>query len=293
MSYTAKNSFLSTKTNSNNQSGQKVDSSLSNESGQSPHYLSGYNIQYNKFSMNNNLNNSSNNINNNNYLLSMNNNCNTIENRQIYTSNFNSNEILFKQPFSLNTQSFTKKSNYKINQNNNNSFNNKSKEKQVINLEDVALGKENRTTVMIRNIPIKYTDKVLEKELELFEGKYDCLYMPFDFDKGGNKGYSFLNLKSPYHVLLFYEVFQNKSWMFFDSKKICELNFANFQGINEIKKHAKNYRGSKKPVYYINTSDNNTIEVPMKYLQLMLQKNPNMKFTEKKQTNTFIVNSFN
>ena len=290
--YTAKNSFLSTKTNSHNQSGQKIDSSLSNESGQSPHNLSAYNNQYNKYSMSNNLNNSSSNINNNTYILSMNNN-NPIENRQIYTSNFNSNEILFKQPFSLNTQPFTKKTNYKINQNNNNFFNNKSKEKQVINLEDIALGKENRTTVMIRNIPIKYTDKVLEKELELFEGKYDCLYMPFDFDKGGNKGYSFLNLKSPYHVLLFYEVFQNKSWMFFDSKKICELNYANFQGINEIKKHAKNYRGSKKPVYYINTSDNNTIEVPMKYLQLMLQKNPNMKFTEKKQTNTFIVNSFN
>ena len=293
INYTAKNSFLSTKTNSHNQSGQKIDSSLSNESGQSPHYLSAYNNQYNKYSMSN-LNNSSSNINNNNFILSMNNNAKTYENRQIYTSSFNSNEMLFRQPFSLNTQSFTKKTNYKINQsNNNNSFNNKSKEKQVINLEDVALGKETRTTVMIRNIPIKYTDKYLEKELELFEGKYDCLYMPFDFDKGGNKGYSFLNLKSPYHVLLFYEVFQNKSWMFFDSKKICELNYANFQGINEIKKHAKNYRGSKKPVYYINTSDNNILEIPMKYLKLMLQKNPNMKFTEKKQTNTFIVNSFN
>ena len=281
-----KNSFLSTNTNSHNQSGQKFDSSMSNESGQSPHYLGAYQ-KYNKYSMNN-LNNSVNN--NNNYLMNLNN--NNIENRHIYTSSFNSNEILFKQPFSLNTQSF---SNKRMNQNNNinnNSFS-KSKEKQVINLEDVALGKDDRTTIMIRNIPIKYTDEVLQKELEMFDGKYDCLYMPFDFEKGGNKGYSFLNLTNPYHVLLFYDAFQNKSWQFFDSKKICELNYANFQGINEIKKHAKNYRGSKKPAFFINTDESkNAIEIPMKYFQLMIQKNPNMKYTEKKHTNTFIVNSF-
>ena len=283
-----KNSFLSTNTNSHNQSGQKFDSSMSNESGQSPHYLSAYQKQYNKYSMNNNLNNSA----NGNYIMSLNNNCNNIENRHIYTSSFNSNEMIFKQPFSLNTQSF---SNKRMNQNNNinnNSFS-KSKEKQVINLEDVALGKDDRTTIMIRNIPIKYTDEVLQKELEMFDGKYDCLYMPFDFEKGGNKGYSFLNLTNPYHVLLFYDAFQNKSWQFFDSKKICELNYANFQGINEIKKHAKNYRGSKKPAFFINTDESkNAIEIPMKYFQLMIQKNPNMKYTEKKHTNTFIVNSF-
>ena len=86
-------------------------------------------------------------------------------------------------------------------------------------MEDVVLGKETRTTVMIRNIPIKYNDKALEKKLEPFKGKYGCLCIPFDYEKGGNKGYVFLNLKSPYHVLLFYEVFNNKCWMFFDSKK--------------------------------------------------------------------------
>ena len=289
-----KNSFLSTNTNTNshNQSGQKFDSSMSNESGQSPHYLGAYQKQYNKYSMSNNLNNSMNNGNGN-YLMPLNNNCNNMENRHIYTSSFNSNEMIFKQPFSLNTQSF---SNKRMNQNNNinnNSFT-KSKEKQIINLEDVALGKDDRTTIMIRNIPIKYSDEHIIKELEPFEGKYDCLYMPFDFEKGGNKGYSFLNLTNPYHVLLFYEVFQNKSWQFFDSKKICELNYANFQGINEIKKHAKNYRGSKKPLFFINTDESkNVVEIPMKYFQLMIQKNPTMKYTEKKYTNTFIVNSLN
>ena len=57
---------------------------------------------------------------------------------------------------------------------------------------------------MIRNIPIKYTDKMLIKELEGFDGKFDCLYMPYDFEKGGNKGYAVINFIHPLHILLFH-----------------------------------------------------------------------------------------
>ena len=276
--YQIKNSFLSTNynTNSHNQSGHKIDTSLSNESGQSPHYIG----KYQKLQYNNSMTNIA--KNNNTFIFPFASNITPIDNRHIYTSSFNSNESLFRQPFSLNTKTYT------------NNFNYSKKEKQIIKLEDIALGKETRTTVMIRNIPIKYNDKALEKELEPFEGKYDCLYMPFDYENGGNKGYAFLNLRSPYHVLLFYEVFNNKCWMFFDSKKICELNYANFQGIEEIQKHANNYKGSKKPNFYKNNENenNNKIEIPNKYLNLLLQANPNMKFVENKQNNTFIVESF-
>ena len=275
--YHIKNSFLSTNTNSHNQSGHKIDSSLSNESGQSPHFLG----KHQKLQSNNSMVNIAK---NNTFLFPFSSSITPIDTRRIYTSNFNSNENLFKQPFSLNTsqKTFT------------NNFNYSKKEKQIIKLEDVALGKETRTTVMIRNIPIKYNDKALENELEPFEGKYDCLYMPFDYENGGNKGYAFVNLTSPYHVLLFYEFFNNKCWLYFESKKICELNYANFQGIEEIKKHANNYKGTKKPNFYIRTKDdnNNKIEVPYKYLNLMLKANPNMKFIENRHKNTFIVESF-
>ena len=276
--YHIKNSFLSTNTNSHNQSGHKIDSSLSNESGQSPHFLG----KHQKLQSNNSMVNIAK---NNTFLFPFSSSITPIDTHRIYTSNFNSNENLFKQPFSLNTsqKTFT------------NNFNYSKKEKQIIKLEDVALGKETRTTVMIRNIPIKYNDKALENELEPFEGKYDCLYMPFDYENGGNKGYAFVNLTSPYHVLLFYEFFNNKCWLYFESKKICELNYANFQGIEEIKKHANNYKGTKKPNFYIRTKDdnNNKIEIPYKYLSLMLKANPNMKFIENRQKNTFIVESFN
>ena len=276
--YHIKNSFISTNANSHNQSGHKIDSSLSNESGQSPHFLG----KHQKLQSNNSMVNIAK---NNTFLFPFSSSITPIDTRRIYTSNFNSNENLFKQPFSLNTsqKTFT------------NNFNYSKKEKQIIKLEDVALGKETRTTVMIRNIPIKYNDQALENELEPFEGKYDCLYMPFDYENGGNKGYAFVNLTSPYHVLLFYEFFNNKCWLYFESKKICELNYANFQGIEEIKKHANNYKGTKKPNFYIRTKDdnNNKIEIPYKYLSLMLKANPNMKFIENRQKNTFIVESFN
>ena len=283
--YPFKSSFLSTNTNSHNQSGQRFDSSYSSESGQSPHFLGNYHsLQYN---------NTMSNLPTNNFIYPFVSSVTPIDNRtrHIYTSSFNSNESIFsRQLFSVNSNSYNK-IDYKYG----NNFGSK-KENQIINLDDVALGKETRTTVMIRNIPIKYNTDILEKELEPFEGKYDCLYMPYDYDNEGNKGYAFLNLTNPYHVLLFYEYFNNKCWMYFDSKKMCSLNYANFQGIDEIKKHAKNYKGRKKPVFFISTKDdhiNNTIEIPMKYINLLLKANPKMKYSENKINKTFIVESFN
>lgn len=167
-------------------------------------------------------------------------------------------------------------------------------EKQLINLNDIAEGKDTRTTLMIRNIPIKYTEEMLIKELEKFEKKFDCLYMPYDSETGGNKGYAFINFIHPLHILLFYEYFERTTWSYFESKKICELNLANFQGINEIKKHARNYKGLKKPTFFIITDDlKNNIEVPQKYLSKLIQKYPKMSYIEKKQSKTFLIKSFN
>ena len=290
--YPFKRSFLSTNTNSHNQSGHKIDSSLSNESGLS---------NYQSMQFNHTMNNFRNNNNNFCFFPFVSNVTPIGNNRHIYTSSFNSNENLFNsinnnsKPFSKNKSNCNNnnKNDNNINSNNN-SGNNTGKE--IINLEDVALGKETRTTIMIRNIPIKYDTNVLLKELEPFEGKFNCLYMPYDYFKDGNKGYAFLNLTNPYHILLFYDYFYNKSWLFFDSKKICELNYAKSQGTEAIKAKAKIYKDIKKTLFFISTNDdniNNTIEIPMKYLKLLLKANPKMKFHEIKFKNTFIVDSFN
>lgn len=115
---------------------------------------------------------------------------------------------------------------------------------------------------MIRNIPIKYTEEMLLKELEEFIGLFDCLYLPFDYERDGNRGYAFINFFNPLCILLFYERFEKKSWLYIDSKKICELNWANYQGIQEIKRHAKNYKGQRKPLFFKCETAANGFEIP-------------------------------
>ena len=179
--------------------------------------------------------------------------------------------------------------NLNTNLNNNNNTNTQCNkgEKNLLILDDIISGKDTRTTVMIRNIPIKYTDSILINALEEFKGKYDCLYMPYDYEKKGNKGYAFINFVNPLHILYFHEKFCGKKWPLFESSKICELNSANFQGINEIQKHSKNYKGYKKPLFYSepnkgNVSNKENIIVPLKYLNKLKNRFPKMKFKENK-----------
>jgi hypothetical protein len=149
---------------------------------------------------------------------------------------------------------------------------------------------------MIRNIPIKYTDNILIEELDEFKGKYDCLYMPYDYEKKGNKGYAFINFVNPLHILYFHEKFCGKKWPLFESNKICELNSANFQGINEIQKHSKNYKGIKKPLFYSEPNKNNSnkenIIIPLKYLNKIKMRYPKIKYKENKTKKIFVVESF-
>ena len=183
-----------------------------------------------------------------------------------------------------------------IEQNNNkakiNNKGNSKGEKQILNLDDIVTGKDTRTTVMIRNIPIKYTDDILIDALKEFNGKYDCLYMPYDYEKNGNKGYAFINFVNPLHILYFYEKFNGKKWAHFESSKICELNCAHFQGINEIQKHAKNYKGQKKPSYYSRNENNDNMIIPSKYLLKLQKRFPKMVFSENKIKKVIIVKSF-
>ena len=191
----------------------------------------------------------------------------------------------------LSEQSFNKNIETSTNNNNNNNINFTTKkcEKLFLNLDDIASGKDLRTTVMIRNIPIKYTDNILNETFKEFHGKYDCLYMPYDHEKKGNKGYAFINFVNPLHILLFYEKFNGEKWVHFESSKICELNMAHFQGINEIQKHAKNFKELKKTCFKFNEK----IVIPSKYLHKIKKRFPKMKYSENSKKSEFEILSFN
>ena len=236
------------------------------------------------------LNNKDNNISNN---LSekkiKNNNLNLNEqNNSINNTNNNLNNVIY------NKMTINSYKNIATNKNMNNATNKTSLkgEKQILNLDDIVNGKDTRTTIMIRNIPIKYTEKMLNEALIEFHGKYDCLYLPYDYEKNGNKGYAFINFVNPLHILYFYERFNGKKWAHFESSKICELNSAHFQGINEIQKNVKNFKDLKKSNYYSDNNKENDMIIPSKYLLKLKKRFPKMKYNENKNKKILFVKSF-
>ncbi|ORY01142.1 hypothetical protein K493DRAFT_405638 [Basidiobolus meristosporus CBS 931.73] len=100
-----------------------------------------------------------------------------------------------------------------------------------IDVWKIAHGYDNRTTFMIRNIPNRYTQKMLLECLdETHKGEYDFVYLRMDFKNHCNVGYAFINFIDVSAVLSFIENRVGRKWSKFNSDKICHLSYANIQG---------------------------------------------------------------
>jgi len=100
-----------------------------------------------------------------------------------------------------------------------------------LDLEKVVKGADLRTTLMIRNIPNKYTQQMLLSEINSeHEGSYDFFYLPIDFKNQCNVGYAFINFISPLSIAAFYRKFNGKRWSSFNSEKVCAVSYARIQG---------------------------------------------------------------
>ena len=85
--------------------------------------------------------------------------------------------------------------------------------------------------------------------------------MPYDYDNKGNTRYAIFN-----------------------SETIIKNNY-----------FTKNYKGTKKPIFFICTKDVLTydiIEILVIYINLLMKINPKMKYHEVRKNNTFIVHLF-
>ncbi|XP_054807104.1 protein terminal ear1 [Prosopis cineraria] len=116
--------------------------------------------------------------------------------------------------------------------------------------------KDSRTTVMIKNIPNKYSQKLLLNMLDNHcihcneqisdadddqpISSYDFVYLPIDFNNKCNVGYGFVNMTSPEATLRLYKAFHLQHWEVFNSRKICEVTYARVQGLEALKEHFKN-----------------------------------------------------
>jgi len=103
----------------------------------------------------------------------------------------------------------------------------------------------NYTTVMLRNIPNKYTREMLIKQLSIeFTGVFDFMYLPIDFKNKCNVGYGFINFRTPEvcakFVSLFHNVDVRKCLPGLNSKKIVEVTPARVQGLIENVRRLRN-----------------------------------------------------
>ncbi|KZV52913.1 hypothetical protein F511_31507 [Dorcoceras hygrometricum] len=115
------------------------------------------------------------------------------------------------------------------------------KRQYQLDLEKIVNGEDSRTTLMIKNIPNKYTSKMLLAAIdETHKGTYDFLYLPIDFKNKCNVGYAFINMVSPSHIVTFFEAFNGKKWEKFNSEKVASLAYARIQGKTGLISHFQN-----------------------------------------------------
>ena len=140
-----------------------------------------------------------------------------------------------------------------INQSNNfNSFNDKNiqltgiksrntseeeRKKYKIIIEDIINEKDQRTTIMLKNIPREISQLFLMSFLNnKYKGKFNFLYLPIDFIKRINVSYAFLNFKNSKDIIEIYLDLHDKPWSFCKNKK-AYISYARIQGFKSISEH--------------------------------------------------------
>ena len=113
----------------------------------------------------------------------------------------------------------------------------------LLDIDAVESGKDTRTSLMVRNIPNKYTQKMLLDEFaEAGHGsdKMDFFYLPIDFKNRCNRGYAFVNFVDFKDIAAFHRQYNGKQWRVFNSDKICDITYARIQGKAAMLKRFQN-----------------------------------------------------
>jgi hypothetical protein len=100
------------------------------------------------------------------------------------------------------------------------------------------------TTLMIRNVPSRFSQQDLVMELQDlgFAGRFDFLYIPMDKNTLANVGYAFVNFVEPMWAKKCMEIFQNHC---FTRKrrgpaKVATVSIAHLQGLEKNLQHYEN-----------------------------------------------------
>eukprot|EP00629_Pelagomonadales_sp_RCC1024_P017145 CAMPEP_0119262610 /NCGR_PEP_ID=MMETSP1329-20130426/2275_1 /TAXON_ID=114041 /ORGANISM="Genus nov. species nov., Strain RCC1024" /LENGTH=581 /DNA_ID=CAMNT_0007262271 /DNA_START=49 /DNA_END=1794 /DNA_ORIENTATION=- len=114
-------------------------------------------------------------------------------------------------------------------------------ENYAFDADAATAGLDPRTTLMVRNIPNKYTQRAVLEEIDVkFARTYDFFYLPIDFKNKCNVGYAFINLVEPKDALALFEEFNGRRWTCFRSGKVCAITYARIQGKHMMIERFKN-----------------------------------------------------
>jgi hypothetical protein len=91
----------------------------------------------------------------------------------------------------------------------------------------------NFESMMIRNIPNRYSQQMLLSEIDKagFKGKYNFFYLPIDFGQRANLGYAFISFNDVTIASQFVSTFEGEKLRKFKSRKILSISPAVYQGL--------------------------------------------------------------
>ncbi|KAH8079433.1 hypothetical protein BXZ70DRAFT_649850 [Cristinia sonorae] len=114
-------------------------------------------------------------------------------------------------------------------------------QKNQLDLDAIANGIDTRTTVMIKNIPNKMTDKdLMDFIAKVCPRRIDFLYLRMDFSNNCNVGYAFVNFITVQDLLHFASTQLGVKWNMYSSEKYLQLSYANYQGKEALVEKFKN-----------------------------------------------------
>jgi hypothetical protein len=113
-----------------------------------------------------------------------------------------------------------------------------SRESPAVLVQDVAkanaVPEEEWTTVMVRNIPCRYSQNELLSEVAMLDLQFNFLYLPPARRSPGNLGYAFVNFVDNAQASMFIKLFDGHTFLYQPkSQKRAEPVFAKLQGFQQ------------------------------------------------------------
>ena len=132
----------------------------------------------------------------------------------------------------------------------------------------ISVAPDARKTLMIRNIPNKYSQATMLDMLDKsgLGSTFDFFYLPKDFRNGAGLGYAFINFIDAKHTTILYDKFHNKRWDEHNSRKVCEITYGRVQGRDSLIDHFKSAKFPSSDPEYLPLIYEHRLTVSGKYV---------------------------